>query len=91
MSESFAARLGLNIARARIRADLTQEELSVRASLHRTAVGQLERGERVPLADTVVRIAGSLDVDVGVLLVGLTWTPGETVLGSYGHEADAGP
>jgi transcriptional regulator with XRE-family HTH domain len=90
MSESFAARLGLNIARARIRLGLSQEELSIRASLHRTAVGQLERGERVARSDTLVKIAGSLGINVGVLLEGLDWSPGGTVLGSYGHQADAG-
>jgi transcriptional regulator with XRE-family HTH domain len=91
MSESFAARLGLNIARERIRVGVSQEELGVRASIHRTAVGQLERGERVARSDTLVKIAGSLGIGVGILLEGLDWSPGGTVLGSYGHEADAGP
>jgi transcriptional regulator with XRE-family HTH domain len=35
----FAVHLGKNIARARERAGLSQEELGVRSSLHRTAVG----------------------------------------------------
>jgi len=90
MNEAFADRLGLNIARERIRIGLSQEELGVRASLHRTAVGQLERGERVARSDTLVKIAGSLGINVGVLLKGLDWSPGGTVLGSFGHEADAG-
>lgn len=41
----IAARFGDNLARCRKRADLSQEELSVRASLHRTEVSQLERRE----------------------------------------------
>lgn len=89
MSESFADRIGLNIARARIHADLTQEELSVRASLHRTAVGQLERGERVPRADTLVKLAGSLGIAVSVLFEGLEWSPGGTVFGSYENEVSS--
>lgn len=83
MSESFADRLGLNIAHARKRAGLSQEELGVRASLHRTAIGQLERGERVARIDTLIKIAGSLGIGVGVLMEGLSWAPGGTVLGSF--------
>jgi transcriptional regulator with XRE-family HTH domain len=51
----FAIHLGLNIARARERTGLSQEELGVRSFLHRTAVGQLERGERVARSDTLVK------------------------------------
>lgn len=77
----FAARFGQNLARCRERADLSQEELGVRASLHRTAVGQLERGERIPRADTVVKLAGSLGVRPEELLEGLRWSPGGTTIG----------
>ena len=55
-----ADQFGRNLAYCRRRAKLSQEELAVRASLHRTAVGQLERGERVARVDTVVKLAGSL-------------------------------
>jgi hypothetical protein len=47
----------------------------VRASLHRTAVGQLERGERVARVYTVVELAGSLGVPPGELLDGMGWGP----------------
>lgn len=78
---NFAARFGQNLARYRERAQLSQEELGVRASLHRTAVGQLERGERVARADTVVKLAGSLSIRPEALLEGLEWTPGGTTIG----------
>lgn len=55
-----ANQFGHNLAYCRRRAKLSQEELAVRASLHRTAVGQLERGERVARVDTVIKLAGSL-------------------------------
>ena len=77
----FATRFGENLARHRVAAGLSQEELGVRASLHRTAVGQLERGERVPRADTVVKLAGSLAIKPELLLEGLEWTPGGTTVG----------
>ena len=78
-----ARRVGANIRRARKRADLSQEELAVRASLHRTAVGQLERGERVARVDTVVKLAGSLGIAAGELFDGMGWDPGGTRLGQY--------
>lgn len=77
----FAARFGKNLARYRERAGLSQEELGVRASLHRTAVGQLERGERIPRADTLVKLAGSLGIRPELLLEGLEWVPGGTMIG----------
>lgn len=77
----FAARFGQNLARCRKRAELSQEELGVRASLHRTAIGQLERGERVARADTLVKLAGSLSVPPAALLEGLEWAPGGTTIG----------
>lgn len=79
----IARRIGANLRRARKRANLSQEELAVRASLHRTAVGQLERGERVARADTLVKLAGSLGIPPGELLDGLGWEPGDTLVGRY--------
>lgn len=55
----------------------------MRASLHRTAVGQLERGERVARVDTLVKLAGALSVPPSELLEGLEWAPGGTVLGQF--------
>ena len=80
---SFAERFGGNLARCRKRVGLSQEETAVRASLHRTAVGQIERGERVARADTLVKLAGSLGIDAADLLTGLSWEPGGTRLGEF--------
>ena len=78
-----ARRLGENLAHCRRHTDLSQEELGVRASLHRTAVGQLERGERVARVDTLLKLAGALEVQPAALLDGLSWEPGGTRLGSF--------
>ena len=53
---SFAIRFGRNLAGAREAAGHSQEAVADLAELHRTAVGQLERGERIPRADTVVKL-----------------------------------
>lgn len=54
---AFAGRFGANLLYCRERANLSQEELGMRAELHRTAVGQLERGDRVARTDTLVKLA----------------------------------
>jgi len=79
----IAARFGENLARCRLRAELSQEEVSVRASLHRTEVSQLERGLRVARIDTLVKLAGSLGVPPTDLLEGIEWTPGSTTAGQF--------
>jgi transcriptional regulator with XRE-family HTH domain len=79
----IAAAFGDNLARARKRADLSQEELSVRASLHRTEISQLERGLRTARVDTLIKLLGSLEVSAEELLVGLDWTPGDVRFGSF--------
>lgn len=78
-----AARFGENLMRYRRRAKLSQEELGFRASLHRTEIGQLERGDRLPRIDTLIKLAGALAVPPGDLLKGMAWTPGGTRVGRF--------
>lgn len=73
-------RLGQNLARCRESVGVSQEELSFRASIHRTEVSLLERGERMPRVDTALRLAGSLGVALDDLVVGLEWRPGYEVV-----------
>lgn len=82
----IAARFGDNLARCRRRADLSQEELSTRASLHRTEVSQLERGLRLARIDTVVKLAGALDISADDLLDGIRWGPGTVTAGGFDIE-----
>lgn len=72
-----AAHFGKNLRRCRRRANLSQEALGVRASLHRTEVGLLERGVRVPRIDTLVKLSSGLGIEPDQLLEGMTWTPGD--------------
>lgn len=81
---SFAAQFGHNLASHRRKADLSQEELAFAPHCTAPPWGQLERGERIPRADTVVKLAGSFSVSAGDLLDGLAWTPGGTVAGRFG-------
>ena len=83
MSRAIAQRFDQNLARARRRKGLPQEEVSVRASVHRTEISGLGRGLRVPRIDTLVKLAAALEVSPEVLLEGIEWAPGETVYGSF--------
>ena len=80
--DPFAARFGRNLAAVRKEAGLSQERLAHMASLHRTAVGQLERGERIARTDTLMKLSGALNVSPILLLEGLSWTPGTTIEGT---------
>jgi transcriptional regulator with XRE-family HTH domain len=55
-----AKQFGENLRRLRKGADVSQEELGMRCSLHRTEIGLLERGARVPRIDTLNKVASGL-------------------------------
>lgn len=84
----IAARFGKNLNRCRKRAGVSQEELAVRATLHRTEIGLLERGERLPRIDTAVKLAGALGVPLSELIEGIDWSPGSTSRGSFSLEPE---
>lgn len=72
-----ARRFGENLRRVRRQADLSQEELGFRASLHRTEVGLLERGARVPRIDTLMKLIAALGIRIDCdLLDGIVWQRG---------------
>jgi len=85
----IAARFGANLRSARKDAGLTQEEAGIRASLHRTEIGLLERGERVPRIDTAIKLGGALGVSLGELVDGIEWSPGSAQAGAFTVRADA--
>lgn len=86
MFVDVAARFGDNLARCRKRADLSQDELSLRASLHRTEISNLERGLRIARVDTLVKLKDALEVSSEDLLVGITWHFGHYRPGGFSME-----
>jgi transcriptional regulator with XRE-family HTH domain len=70
-----AKRLGKNLWRARRRAGYSQEDLGALANLHRTEVGMVENGQRLPRIDTLMKIAAALEVRVEALVEGIEWLP----------------
>lgn len=80
---SPAERFGRNLFLARRRADLSKAEAAERALLHRTHIGLLEKGDRLARIDTLMKLAGALEVDPAVLLKGIAWMPVENPPGYY--------
>jgi transcriptional regulator with XRE-family HTH domain len=70
---SIAKIIGRNLTRHRRANGLSQEEVADRAALHRTAVSLLERGERMPRADTVARVAGAIGIPLAAAFEGVEW------------------
>jgi transcriptional regulator with XRE-family HTH domain len=83
LAERVALRFGQNLRRCRRIAGLSQEELGERASLHRTEIGKLEKGERVARIDTLVQLAGAMAIPPEELIDGIHWTSGEAKYGTF--------
>jgi transcriptional regulator with XRE-family HTH domain len=69
----IAERFGRNLRKARRRAGFSQEELGKLTSLHRTHIGYMEMGKRLPRADNLIKLAAALAVAVDELLRGIEW------------------
>jgi transcriptional regulator with XRE-family HTH domain len=78
-----------NLKRLRKASGLSQENLSLRASLARSHVGKIENGERLPEIDTIYRLAGALGVEPKELLGRFYWRPDD--VGGDGHITDEPP
>jgi transcriptional regulator with XRE-family HTH domain len=79
----LAERFGDNLVACRNRTGISQEELGFRADLHRTEIGMLERGIRLPRIDTLLKLAGALEVEPGKLLDGMDWSAGAVTVGRF--------
>ena len=63
--------LGSRIRELREKRKWSQEEFADRCGLHRTAMGFLERAERIPRLDTLLTISRGFGISVSELLDGL--------------------
>jgi transcriptional regulator with XRE-family HTH domain len=72
---NVAEGLGANLGRARRAAGISQENLSLLAGMHRTAISQIESGKRVPRADTLLRFCSSMEIEPNALYAGLRFDP----------------
>ena len=61
------AALGEAVRRLRLESGLSQEQLAERAGKDFTLIGGIERGQRNPSFETLLRIAAGLSTTVGAL------------------------
>jgi len=59
---------GITIKKLRTKAGISQESLGILVGLHRTTIGELERGEQNVSLISLRRIAGALGVDIAQLV-----------------------
>lgn len=79
-----ARRLGENLWLARRRAGYSQEALGAICGLHRTEIGFIENGKRLPRVDTLMKLAGALGLGVQALVAGIEWIPpGPSASGTF--------
>lgn len=80
---------GSNAAKRRRELGDSQETTAYKAGLHRTAVGQIERGERLPSLDTAVKLASVLGTSLNLLAAGIVWHPPSLTKGEFSETKDA--
>ncbi|HET7121541.1 MAG TPA: helix-turn-helix transcriptional regulator [Solirubrobacterales bacterium] len=83
MAADTAVRFGRNLFMARRRAGFSQEELAGLCSLHRTEIGLLEHGRRLPRVDTFLKLVAALEARPADLLNGIAWVPGGEGSGTF--------
>jgi transcriptional regulator with XRE-family HTH domain len=88
--KAAAERSGRNLWRARRHAGFSQEELGRLASLHRTHIGFMEAGDRLPRVDTLVKLTSALAMGADELLQGIEWVvPGPGGPGSFSVDPES--
>src|SRR3954471_6780186 len=80
-TDELMAVVGANLRAARKKLGRSQEQTALGAGLHRQEVGLIERGQRMPRIDTLLKLAGSLEVGLGEVLEGVCWAPGNATKG----------
>ena len=64
MKENTAKLVGNRIKLLRVRKNVSQEELSFKSDLHRTYIGAIERGEKCPTIETILKITQAFEISL---------------------------
>ena len=71
MHKALSAEIGQRLRAYRQQIGLTQEELAERAGVHKTYIGQVERGEKNLTISSLEKISRSLEISISVLFEGI--------------------
>jgi transcriptional regulator with XRE-family HTH domain len=74
-SESIAGAFAKVLRKARVEAGLTQEELAHLSGLDRSTISQAELANASPQMETLIRLAGALEMDPCDLMPAVRWEP----------------
>lgn len=83
MGSALALGFGRNLGRQRRLADLSQQKLGDLTGLHRMDIGAIERGERLPRIDTILKVSAGVEASPCELMAGLRWYPGSQIEGKF--------
>jgi transcriptional regulator with XRE-family HTH domain len=75
LSKRIGKAFGVKLMAARERAGLTQEELGYISTVNRSEISQLELGHHTPRLDTVVKLAGGLNIEPCELIGDVRFKP----------------
>lgn len=75
LSEQAAASFANKLREARGKAKMTQERLAHLSSIDRSQIGHLEAGRKVPKLDTIIKLAGALNIEPCKLISDVRWVP----------------
>lgn len=64
MKKEILIKFGKKVREARIKLDLSQEQLAARARVHRTYIGMIERGEKNITLENIEKLAKALNLDI---------------------------
>ena len=66
--QQIISRIAGALRTARVSQNLSQSEVARRAGLNSTMVMRVEKGERVPTIDTLLRISKALEIDLATVI-----------------------
>lgn len=81
---ALCRRFGANVRRARVSISLSQEELGSRCAAHRTEVSLIERGQREPRLEVIVKLSTALKTPIDDLIDGIEWVEPGRASSPYG-------
>lgn len=87
---AVAERLGANLRRLRAKAELSRDELAIRADVGHGHLSKIENGGLLCRVDTLVKLAAALGATPNDLLAGVGWSGCEDRGGGFQIDSSGG-